>query len=934
MYIHGYFKSQFIKHPNSTTQQDINDNLYNVEIWSDENSDVEYVIDSHNDIVFDEDPVSIDVQADDIFSTYIETKCTINVISKIYLGDYLFAANPTSIKVIVTNTTQNRIIFAGFVTPASFNQDYVSYYDSFSIECSDVISTLQNQNYLADNYDSAIAKSVKDGGFHSFQKILSDILTYTFKRNNTEILTVRPYFYSIENKMYNNLFLKVNDLVFLGESADDHKVNSDVIDIILKYLCMQAVSSGDKIIITHKSLIDNTKSLTGDYTLNSYSLSESMKTDIVEVYQSSNSDKRILDDNFQISIDDIYTQIKINANRNSTDTPVDSFLNDDNLDSDYPSRILYMREYISDGEGHDAIDCFKQMLQGKSFGYDAGKQVLWYMRKLKSTKWKLSYNGVDVDTIGTGKGQQYYMQYLKEHNICPCLLELSSLEEKTGKGKSNGDIESKNCLLISINGNGDDTATGRKPSATDLSTYTNLVSYINKSSVSYVPNDEDTTYYLVFTGKLTLVPRNQTTYSKEEDRYNTLFSTLENSVGLVDRLSVTQGIAPYTAPVVILGSPLWHHTVPSDTNDDGRYYAQQFFLSADGAKKSDESTDEVPDLLMMTPNTGIKKLSDWKYTYSKIENDGDTSYQAIDNISKLQVLWCSLRIGDKYLEEYWVDDTSNKDIDNRKLSLYRWVTDSNAKFTIGVDPKIDDNIIGDTFELTNNISAESNIDTKGMAIPIKKSDKLVGTVDFKILSPVDVQYDSIIRTHKTLFRSEKFNNNSKYLLSHIQSIIIEGFDVKIYNDNGGNQTLQDKDLVYLSDDTINYLKNTQEIDFDICSGLTSDESYNMKVSNDVYTNSVINSDNTQCITMYDQNGNKVRAEESYINFYYPICSTPHKIFEATIESSLSKYNDPMRQINFYQPIKLNKIKLSNNTMLLGYTYNLKSESIDIKTREI
>ena len=56
-----------------------------------------------------------------------------------------------------------------------------------------------------------------------------------------------------------------------------------------------------------------------------------------------------------------------------------------------------------------------------------------------------------------------------------------------------------------------------------------------------------------------------------------------------------------------------------------------------------------------------------------------------------------------------------------------------------------------------------NLDAKGTAIPIKKSDALSGAVVFRILGPVNLTWNDITRRHPSFWRHTKWYNNTKFL---------------------------------------------------------------------------------------------------------------------------------------------------------------------------
>ena len=100
------------------TFKNVNNETIQVRIWSLEGT-FTYDIDTAKDkaIYFDADPVEIETNCDDAFTEIIIKDCNINIITKLYLGDYLFSTRLTDIKVEVKNITRGNYIFCGFAEP-------------------------------------------------------------------------------------------------------------------------------------------------------------------------------------------------------------------------------------------------------------------------------------------------------------------------------------------------------------------------------------------------------------------------------------------------------------------------------------------------------------------------------------------------------------------------------------------------------------------------------------------------------------------------------------------------------------------------------------------------------------------------------------------------------------------------------------------------
>ena len=121
-------------------------------------------------------------------------------------------------------------------------------------------------------------------------------------------------------------------------------------------------------------------------------------------------------------------------------------------------------------------------------------------------------------------------------------------------------------------------------------------------------------------------------------------------------------------------------------------------------------------------------------------------------------------------------------------------------FNIGFDPKIGDKLIGTEYSLQGNHDYKIGIDAEGIAIPIKKADKVSGRVQFMILGPVNTVWGEITRRHPSFWRHTKWGTNQIPLLAHVSSIMLKSFEVKVYSDNGLiNNNNDDNDVIYMSD---------------------------------------------------------------------------------------------------------------------------------------
>lgn len=140
------------------TFKNIKDETITVVIYNKNRNDLSDInIDNVDYIKFSYEPVTIEMQNDeDTFETILTTNATITLLSKVWLGAYLYADDLTSI--IVNIYKGKDILFAGYVTPNTYNQDYSHEWDTIEINCVDALGILENRR-PTDNTDYDKLKS-------------------------------------------------------------------------------------------------------------------------------------------------------------------------------------------------------------------------------------------------------------------------------------------------------------------------------------------------------------------------------------------------------------------------------------------------------------------------------------------------------------------------------------------------------------------------------------------------------------------------------------------------------------------------------------------------------------------------------------------------------------------------------------------------------
>lgn len=859
MYIHGNFK-------------DINNKNIEVQIISHNDTSIEKVI-GENGLFFGNNPITISNDIEDSFTHVIKQSLTINFVTKNYVGDLFFSNGARDIKVRVLK--ENVCIFNGYVTPNTYTQPFIGL-DEFSINCTDILSTLQYYNY--NNTTVQTYYQNKSGAdIATFDTIIKGILNFNF-----------PIYYDLskglEANRVANVFddIAISEIMMYGEDADSLKTQDEVLNGILQYLNLHIIQDGESFYLFDWESLKNGNTqwinLIDGTTLTKQVNNVSLGSDFA-------------DSNTNITIAEVYNQISLSCDLEKQDTLIESPLDKDNITSLYSGKQLYMTEYISEGSGDDANNAFNAMVQGNPTSYESAKTVNWYLQVMTNPNWKLNIgNNETIDDIcekdlsGNYINQWKIPKYLRENALNSALLRVGNIEKDGGDLSDNSPvskIDMSDYLCISINGNETSDENTHLPSDTQLRDKAPLIEYVgNNSGGIYSPSDNDTTNYLVFSGRLLLQPLQYESGTGYATRTNNFEQIRLNGARKTEG---TNAQFPNYSEANISLSPLFRsNLVKSDNNSEGRYYTRKFYTQS---KVSDNPNTYLISGDSLQTWTKDKSAHGYEYNYSA-EGNGTDKY------SKLPILECELIIGDKRLIETNIDMYGN--------STFQWVTVGNeptemidgvsypvTTFSLGVNPKIGDYIIGDEYELQNTISYQMNLDATGTAIPIKKSDSLSGKVTFRILGAINTLWNDISRRHPSFWRHTQWSENARFILAHVENIWIKEFECKIYSDNALNENSGSDELVYMSAESNSYVTKKDDIDFMFTTQLTSKECLEKGINTSVNINSPIDTRNNLAVTsIYNAITNETdKPEKHYINEYYNEFSQPKLIIETTLHDN-------------------------------------------------
>lgn len=866
--------------------KDNKERLVTIEIWSPIGM-AEYNLNNEDSpIKISFDSVEIEYGIDDMFTSIIKKTMSINLVTTQYFGDVLFSDQVKQTKVTVK--MDDNVLFAGYIEPYTYSQEYAHNMDEFTLNCTDELGCLEYQ-YIVQHSE--------------WRNTISQEQSPSFKEYLAMMLPTNTYYDM--SKTYNgaSVFdsLGVSMDVFLGDSEDDLVDNEESLEKILKYFNLHIIQEGEDLYIfdwntikaggnkTFVNIFDNT-------------------TKTVNLSQTTITADDYTDDSTNISISDTFNQIKLKVNLDTNDTVISDPLESEDIEYFSNYKQLWMSEYRSYGTGSSAMGAFVNIVNQ---GYENGNTIVesyggwerkdWYFKLGHNPKWKLMWNGIDVnewievDNNGNPVNLQRIFQAMKNYRFFPFIISCGTCEELLNRGNQSrltddngvkGSIKTNDYIVISVNGNNDDSEAELQRIQTDIDrssgysdstqTAAGLMVYQGNTSAQYSPVDDTTTNYLVFKGTIKLMPN-------------------------IELSPVGYGGWYFSTPAI--NNPTFKQMYDYLKQDGywprpvyDMYYAHQFWKTyTPGTLEQQEPTAK-----WLYPNVDVEAAQQLEYNYSGHWNDTDI-------YNKLGVVECELKIGDKYLVETYANQDKQK-------PLYGWYTEENLPivegirkrtFSLGFDPNIGECIVGKEYPITNTVNGKIS-DEKGMAVAIKKSDGLSGKVSFKIVGVINQQWNEITRRHPTLFRSTKYYDNWKNVWSHVSSIWIKDFEIGIISDNGGSDVpSKKKDIVYISDQSHGTL-HTKDEEFDICTMPTTQELVERGIETNVAKNTCINlvtktpttsiTDATQSVTD--------RPEKLWIDQYWNIYNTPRTIIETTLDDSCIKGMAPYYVNNFGKVIPL------------------------------
>lgn len=853
MRIYGYFDSQ-------------KGDTFKVVITMAGNTGADMEIEPDGDLQFaDEDIVVIDSGSDDSLDVVRQHTCSIALQARKYV-DCLFAKEYKDAKVEIGRVTSGygtdaealECVFSGWLEPRTLSQPFNDVYDDLTLQCVDCLSAMQYSPFRGVGVSETYAGAAREAGMTTFRALLIECLAagcggmdgYNVFYDGSKALD------GAEGADGIFAGLSVSDMIFLGDDADDTKTCLEVAEAVLKYLNLHAVQYGRSLYVfswetVRKGAAAWTDMRIGSGTAAAYAASgtTTLSTDNVE------------DDRAQIDVTEIFNQVSLTVSPKKDGAalvmPFDS-------DGKFPvmgPRRPYITEFAADGEGTRAARCFWGLAsRGKnpdSNGKYSEEQVYkdYYVRVLRNARWLIGSGGADwaeAQAASDNTRPNTAVSRLSRERGA-LLLSIGAVDHKAGKGDNSRQttISMSDWLVISVNGNGSDD--GPLPGEAELRGMAPVAVYTGGSvGASYSPAEEGAENYLVIDGSLILNP----------------VMAMSDSVADVRSYADADAFAAGHSC----------GTVPSRNNGDGRFLTFGWWLPGNAADAYFPSQSGYSLTGVNASDMGwIPYTGDGPEQYEYKNKGGD------DTVSKVGILECMLIIGDGDGAMVLVEDQGeNGDADGAmdKLSWQKYKTlagcgnDEDAyyaqSFSIGIDPKIGDKIIGTEFNIATNFDYSTNISAEGgMAIPLPHSAGLRGKITLKILGPVNEYWADNVKRHRTWFRKEKWTTTAVPLMAHVSSIIVKSLSIKMYTATADLQDDADTDLVYASNVSHGFYNKKDGLQFDIHSGFTQAEIAEYGLTDAVLRGTVTGGDGLPLLEVRDANtGETAKPEKIYVDAAY------------------------------------------------------------------
>lgn len=699
-----------------------------------------------------ESPVVIEDEVNDTFDVLLRQSAKVTLLCRDYVPGFFCTS---ALSAVVNIYRGGECVFAGFLEPQTYSQPYNEVLDELELNCLDALSGLQYMNYKSVGALGVVYEIVRsEAGQRTFGEVVMEALGEVSKGldvlealgeleagaagKETAVEAEGDNFYvwfdgskgadkagCEGTAVFSDL--GVTDLLFMGDGADSVWTQSTVVEEVLKYLNLHIRQAGFDFYIFDWATVKGScaevvtwYALNGDETWKSAAQLVTLSAANVEGCDA------------EISIGEVYNQLLLTAVMERAEDVVENPLDSGSLTNAYDGMQKYMTEYITDidtdnkEEGQDEVDVqrasyysFFDMVQGRGTTYKDSYISDWYIRLKQHAHWvfpvgdwqpiegkkpKSADEDLTAYALRNGAGQNNVLNWIGDKAGKGCLLAYGGLKACQADSDNRPVRPTlENGLMIGVANDylptgreaydipdiGALIAARRRRIASELRANRPCAIYTNiNTSAAFSPSDDAITNYMVLSGRMVL-------------------SQYPFRTGNLEDLRTARTGYPYDE---FFSNTVW------GPESGYRYYAQQFWDTADPMEAPSE------DLTV----TGTSLFTEEQRPRGRYSYDAVTEVNGEDYVRKVPVLACMLIIGDKCVVE-----TGDLGV----ATTFEWRPYKTREecgsddeyyaqcFYVGFDPAAGDNLYGVEYELQNTITSAMGVDTEGIAIPMRKSDR-------------------------------------------------------------------------------------------------------------------------------------------------------------------------------------------------------------------
>lgn len=823
-----------------------------------------------------DDPVEITSEVSDTMDVVLKQKASVRLMVRGY-EEALFSS--TARDAMVNIVVEGKCVFAGYVEPMAYNQDYQEEQDELELSCVDALSATDLQNYGGVGMEGVGYESAKRA---ATRKTLKEIVTGVVEAATEGLdltggekvkMWVDGNVYRTEKGGKDVLAgLSVSERIFYGSSADDVWTQEEVLEEVLRYGNLHIRQEGLEVYVYRW------ETLRTEDRIDWLPLTDGTEARTEEIREVG-SEAWPMDTGGQVSVSEVYNQLKLTAKTEAMETLVASPLDSESMRNVYDGKQKLLTELSSEGEGVRALRGMRELVKQGWTSWGCSSVTDWYVMVRSALNWTFYglVKGKRKDLVGhfgsSGKNQEALPEFLGRQTGAAALLQLGKVKKDNGANDNSptSKVDMTDCLVVSVNGNGVDEDGKSSPTEADLTAAAPCAVYESQTEASFSPTDEETTNYVVIGGRLVL------------NGLLPMTDTYTNLSGAADGDFEKKG-------------RYWHKTVWTSVNGDHKkYYTRKHWKA--------ETWKDTPTLDTDPDRDGETGLIPWT-------EDGEKQYEykynapgdGADRLSKVGVLACMLRIGDKCVVELEAGEKNGDWTSEGKGQLrdfvwrkYKTLEECGGDedeywkqtFTIGFDPKKGDHMINEEHSVQLNFDLSAGLDSDdGTAIPIRRSDKVYGKVRFEILGPVNTYFADVSKRHRTWFRKEKWTEKAVPLLAHVSNIVVKDLSVKVVSNNGGMTVADDdKDIVYMSDTKETFMNRKDDLEMKLTTGLTSKECKAAGVQQGVWLTTPLDVEKEESVTaVYDPLKDvTAKPEQLYVDALWAEWHTPRVVYEKTMD---------------------------------------------------